>query len=378
MKANPESMAADHLGIVMITGSYPPMRCGVGDYTAHLVEGLAAKADVKLVTSRDGGIEAPCPVIRVKAWNLWRMPALALSIAGLGPDIVHLQYPTIGYGFKLGPQLLVIILRLMGVKTVVTLHEFKHARFLRKLASIPLVLFASSLVFTAGSELKSTREWLPGMRGNVRAKSSIIPVGPGIFPATAPEGKEQGQPLTVAFFGLFYPGRLIEECLEAFRLGSLSSPDIRVLMVGDRHPGYQGYFDHIRAVAEGVVLPGNLSWVLGKEPQELRDVLHRVDVFLLPYPDGASFRRTSLLTAMSFGAPVITTKGDDTPDELRDRENVLFTEGAADMARAIVELSESPELYERISDGAILTSQKFSWDNIAGDHLRLYKELAED
>lgn len=377
MKTNPDSMAAGRLRIVMVTGSCPPMRCGVGDYTAHLVERLSEAADVKLVTSRDGEIEAPCPVIAVKGWSAWRMPALALRLSRLQPDIVHLQYPTIGYGFKLGPQMLVMILRLMGIRTVVTLHEFKHARFLRKLASIPHILFASSLVFAADSELQSVLAWIPVLKTSIRAKSSIVPVGPGIFPATAPEVKEPGRPLTVAFFGLFYPGRLIEQSIEAFRLASLSAPGIRLLMAGDRHPRYQEYFDSLRAEAESSLPDGRVTWLLGRESQELAEAFSGVDVFVLPYPDGASFRRTSLLTAMSFGKAVITTVGPDTPGDLRDRENVLFAEGAKDMARAIVELSESPELYARISDGAVLTSQKFSWDNIAADHLRVYEGLSE-
>jgi hypothetical protein len=34
------------LKVLAVTGSYPPMHCGVGDYTQRLTQALAARADI--------------------------------------------------------------------------------------------------------------------------------------------------------------------------------------------------------------------------------------------------------------------------------------------------------------------------------------------
>lgn len=362
--------------LIMITGSYPPMRCGVGDYTSHLVEGLARDMDMTLVTSAHESLKAPCPVLTVKGWGLMRMPALALAIARLRPGVAHLQYPTLGYGFKLGPQLLAMLLRLLGIKVVVTIHEFKHARTLRKLASVPLLLCASSVVFTAASEAESVCRWLSMLGALVWRKADIVPVGPGIFPGSEPSPRASGGPLGVAFFGLFYPGRCIEQVIEAVAIASGKLNGMRLMFIGDMHPRYRDYYEQIRSEAGRSLPDGAVSWVIGREPDELREVFGGVDVFILPYPDGASFRRTSLLSAMAFGVPVITTRGDDTPEELRHGHNVMFAGGPHEMARCLQELAASPELYATVSRGALLKSQNFSWQIIASGHRRIYDKLS--
>src|SRR5206468_1086025 len=58
------------------------------------------------------------------------------------------------------------------------------------------------------------------------------------------------------------------------------------------------------------------------------------DAVVLPYRDGVSFRRGSLMAALAHGCTIITTEPQTTMPELRDGENVRLV--PADSAQALV------------------------------------------
>ena len=91
--------------IMLITGSYPPDICGTADYTARLSESLlACGLDVE--------------VFYRQRWDLRHVHSLVKEIDRSRPDLIHMQYPTTGYGWKLGPQAIGTL-----KPVVVTLHE---------------------------------------------------------------------------------------------------------------------------------------------------------------------------------------------------------------------------------------------------------------
>jgi len=88
--------------ILFITGSYPPMKCGVGDYQYNLAKSLSKTNDVNIgvLTSTDAkpvsetdNVEV-YPIIR--DWGIGRIFKIVKFIRDWDPDIVHIQYPTQG------------------------------------------------------------------------------------------------------------------------------------------------------------------------------------------------------------------------------------------------------------------------------------------
>ena len=77
----------------VIAGSLPPEVCGVGDFTAALIEAL-----------RSSGIEIV--VKHRKPWRLRDIPGLLRALWSERPDVVHLQYPTHGFRRSIVPHLL--------------------------------------------------------------------------------------------------------------------------------------------------------------------------------------------------------------------------------------------------------------------------------
>jgi len=76
--------------IALITGSYPPETCGIGDYAAQLAGALRQKGViVEVISNRD--------------WRLSAVSSIVKTIQSAKPDIVHIQYPGVGFGKKLTP-----------------------------------------------------------------------------------------------------------------------------------------------------------------------------------------------------------------------------------------------------------------------------------
>jgi glycosyltransferase involved in cell wall biosynthesis len=103
---------------------------------------------------------------------------------------------------------------------------------------------------------------------------------------------------------------------------------------------------------------------------------------VLPFSDGYSYRRGSLLTGLAHGVPVITTKAqlnvsqDPLPD-LIDGKHALLVEPDSDtaLAEAIEQLRTNPELAFNLSRGGRELMEIFGWDRIVAQHDDLYRSL---
>jgi glycosyltransferase involved in cell wall biosynthesis len=117
----------------------------------------------------------------------------------------------------------------------------------------------------------------------------------------------------------------------------------------------------------------------GYTPQEeVSANLLASDICVLPYRDGASFRRGSFMAALVHGLPIVTTvpnvQHSPSLPSLQDGENVLLvpSDDAAALAEAIARLAEAPELRQRLGQGAKEMSKAFGWDRIAEKTLEVY------
>ncbi len=102
--------------ILFVTGEYPAMQGGVGDYTRRLGQALGQLgADVHVLTHADAGgdhLRAPSAayeptvhaVMTSTGWALWGYTLHA--IRELQPDIVHIQYQSAAYGLRAAVNLL--------------------------------------------------------------------------------------------------------------------------------------------------------------------------------------------------------------------------------------------------------------------------------
>src|SRR4051812_48654319 len=148
-------------------------------------------------------------------------------------DIVHVQYPTAGFGRSLGPQALSLLQR-----CVITIHEASQRHFLRRLALLPFTIRPLHLIFTSIYEQEFVTARAPWTAQN----TSIIPVGSSI-PVGAPTSRT---PIEIVHFGLILPGKGLEDVLQLALLIKRAGLPLTVNIIGRVHPRHLFYFDALR------------------------------------------------------------------------------------------------------------------------------------
>jgi len=332
------------LKIAIITGSYPPDVCGVSDYTERLEHHLRLIGiNVRIYTGRD--------------WRLRYALKNSAELKRLGADIIHMQYPSTGYGWKLGPQLMAL-----ARPMVVTLHEASQAHFLRRLALYPFSVRSQRFIFTNEYEQAYVQRFAPWLRD----RSLLIPIGNNVPLVSSPN-----EPLksTITYFGLIRPEKGLEEVMELGRLLKAGSRHWKIRIIGKLMPGYEGYYEQLRLRAKD--LP--LDWRIGLDGNALSLELASSDIAYLPFPDGASERRSSLIALLANGSAIITTKGPHTPSLVQ--ESVFFASSPSEALAYIDNLEHNPSRKILLQQRARNYAKKFEWQNIALQHVSIYESV---
>lgn len=342
----------DNVGMrIAFLSSYPPTACGVGDYMAVLEQHL-----MKV------GVETR--VFYQDKWPTLMDGPLFREIRDFQPDIIHIQYPTVSFGTSLFPQTISARLWKRKPQVVATLHEFSQAHLLRKIAMVPFALFAREIIFTTSLEQSAFARWIPG----VRKRSTMIPIGSNI--PFLPLNLSLRDPLLVAYFGLIRPAKGIEDFIELTRLCQQRDLAFKFMILGNPQEKTRAYYENLREETKN---RGNLEWLSGLDAQGIAEQLARATYAYLPFPDGVSERRGSLLAVMGNGLNVISTRGPQTTTGFSE-----ILQWAADPQEALERLTHlqtSPDERERLSLMGRALVAKYSWEAIVREHLRLYSSL---
>jgi glycosyltransferase involved in cell wall biosynthesis len=134
--------------------------------------------------------------------------------------------------------------------------------------------------------------------------------------------------------------------------------DAMLLYVGADGAAVRDAVTEIPVLAEGP-LPG----------EEASRRLAAMDLYLAPFSDGVSTRRTSMLSGLQHGLPVVATRAEAT-DEVLLREDgrglvLAGIDPTEQFAARVRELWLNPELRRRIALGGLeLYEREFSWPRI--------------
>ena len=382
--------------ILLISGEFQPMQGGVGDFTREL--GLAMAdlgAEVHVLTSvraepLPGGKVTVHPVVPRWGWGSLRL-ALEL-VRRIEPDWVDIQYQTAAYGMRPAINLLPLALRLRRsrAKVAVTFHDlrepylFPKAGPLRPLATRALLSWSDAAIVTN----REDEEILAGHGGH--PSRALIPIGSNITPRP-PQGYDRearrarlgagpGEPL-VCYFGFLNESKGGEALVRALvRLREGGRP-ARLVMVGGKvgasDPTNAAYAGRVEALIEELGLAEAVHWTGFTGPQEVSANLMAADACLLPYRDGASFRRGSFMAALAHGLAIVSTRPRVELPELADGENILLApaddvEALADQTARIL---DDLGLRTRLGEGARELSRRFEWPRIAGETLELFERM---
>lgn len=414
-----EPHRAGRSSVVMITGEFPPARGGVGDYTCRLslalqeqgvgvgvVTGRPTTDDRRPITdgksisqhnttrNRTTGNRQPAtdnqkiPVLRPNRITVRSvMRALRRSRA----RVAHIQYQTGAYEMRPTANLLPLALGMLwGRATVVTFHDllvpylFPKAGPVREWANRILARGATAVVATNEADASRLRGW--GVR-----RVELIPIGSNIR-NNPPAGYEREEwrsahnialnATVLAYFGFLNSTKGLDSLLRMVATLEKRVPSrYRLMMVGgglgSSDPTNRATAEALDTLARQLGIADRLFWTGYLEPQEVSAALLAADIAVLPFADGATFRRGSLLAVLEHGLPVVTTGGRKSEVALVNGENVVLVAVGDEegLLGSIERLAGDELLRKRLSEGALILARHFSWEAIAEKHLRLYAEL---
>ncbi len=351
--------------VLLVTGSYPPMRCGVGDYTAGLARALrdSGKARVAVLIGEDGEEDAGIEMIRIRGWSLRNALGALRAVVKWKPDVVHLQFPTQGYRSDWLPWILPLLLRLAHVRVVQTWHEIMPMG--RR--SLPLCFTAGAVVVVRPNYIESTAGWC--RRFLAKRRIVFVPSAPSIPRAGLAENERArlhaelaaGQDRVVSYFGFAYPHKGIEALFE------VADPRRdRLVLICDLREG-DPYHRLILDRCRNAPWDGKAS-VTGFLPaEEIASVLSASDAVVLPFTGGGGDWNSSLQAAAIQGVFVVTTSS--TARGYDAKHNVHYCPpGDTACMRSALESG----IGRRIEPAGEANRE---WARIAGAHLRVYGEL---
>ncbi len=372
------------------------MEGGVGAFTKELAVALHGQGhEVHIVTSRLARTEPakrsfwqPHEPVRlsyadlhprVNRWWWSAVSQVADVTVGSDLDVVNIQYQASAYDMKV-PAVNFLPWRLRGVATtIVTFHDlrvpylFPKAGSLRTWVVRHLAKSADGVIVTNGED---QRELLEAGLNNQRLEQ--IPIGSNVkaIPISAETIKGVRQKL----------GLRDEDCLLGYFgfVNVSKGPDLLISALGQLDTNYhvvfagastgssdpinnKAFLQRIEAQVVDSGLEARVHWTGFLSDQELSSYLQACDLMVMPYRDGVSYRRGTLMAILANGRPLITTAPRETILELEHGRNVWLTpvDDVGGLRQAILSLSADKDRQTGMAAEAGKLAEQFTWDKIA-------------
>lgn len=387
--------------ICLVTGEYPPKQGGVGDYTHELARALAGLGqDTHVLTTLDAaakdasGPGQPCVHRPVRRWDWSALKHAANWVWRERPDVVHIQYQTAAFAMHPAANCLPWWLqRRLGraaPHTAVTFHDVKIPYLFPKAGPVRdwvtrLVAHSSDAVIVTNIEDQLTvRAW------ELKKRLHMVPIGSNIAPDLPPGYQRDAQrarrgispdEIVLCYFGFLNESKGGESLVRALDILVRAGHNVRLLMIGGRvgssDPTNEAYATHIDELIARHGLSQRVVWTGFSEASDVSADLMAADICVLPYRDGASFRRGSFMAALAHARPIVSTEPRVPIVELRPGENILLAppNDAEALAKQVETLIGQPELRAALGDGAAALSRQFDWHAIARRTLEVYRGL---
>lgn len=386
--------------VAFITGEYPPQIGGVGDHVALLRETLE-HLDVAtwVITGARNRPKTDHPrTMRVmRRWGFTAMTGLLRQIQEIDPDIVHVQYQSGAFGLNPAINLLPRFLRMgrLRSRTVTTFHDLRTPYVLPKVGPLRRFLVrrlardSDGVIFVSPEDATN----LLGadlVEGEVRELEStraiLAPVGPTVTPVGDGGDREglradRGLPpkaFVVGHLGFRQKNKGMRVLAEALRQTQHLGENVVLALIGAGEPsGDARRRDRRESVDEigqwRVVESGPL------EPEEISRWLYCCDICVLPYVEGLSLRRSTFMSAIAHGLPVVTTRPLRKLPGIVSGENVILVPPGdpTSLSLAVAQFAQSEKMRRDYGKRARELSERFSWAANARSTLALYHAVTD-
>ena len=357
--------------ILLISGSLPPMKCGVGDYTANLAKALDRRDDTSAAVLTDAAAK-PIPsdfdfevFPIVDGWRMTNFLRIAKVVRRWHPDLIHIQYPTQGYGHAYLPWLLPALFSMANVPIVQTWHEYHMETVRRNLLN---AILSGGLVVVRPDYKATMPNWY---RWLIRKKHFAFIPNASAIPQIRLSDTERlavrssfASPAVrlVVYFGFAYPPKRVELLFE------IADPSQHHLVLICDLNSNDEYHKQILDRLNRAPWTGKVT-VTGFLPAEdAGRILAAADAVVLPFQDGGGLWNTSIHAAVKQGTFVLTTAQEQQGYDSASNVYYARPDDVADMRCALRTHvgKRSPE---------IVGDPTSEWKSIADAHEVLYTSV---
>ncbi len=361
----------------IISAALPPQLDGIGDYTAQLAAELARTTDVTILM----GAPTPDPIPGVRVETVFDAHAprsvwnLVDRVVQDKPDWVLLQYNPFSYGrWGLNLHLPEVLhkLRKQQVKVAVMAHEtftpatnwqsavmtiWQRWQFWRIRQSANILLFSTD---TYAARFRVEPPQTPIIH---------LPVGSNIsyqhFSKADARAKLKIADDTLVFglFGTMHISRMMDRVKDAVNIAKQSTEKILVIYIGPHGSAVSTALNGIPLLIAGVL-----------DDQEISRHFAAMDIYLTPFSDGISTRRTTVMCGLQHGVALVGTQGYNTDMMLQNENGQSFLLANASNPREFSEnvrllVQEDEKRHAIAQNGRQFFLEHFTWARI-GEQLK--------
>ncbi len=349
------------------------MKCGVGDYSYNLAKFLSMEdqTDVFIITSAHdyqiNNLNKVHIFSMMKKWGLGEIFKFISALKLIAPDIIHIQYPTQGYGKGFLPWLIPLISFMANIKVVQTWHEgysIKSSILLAIKALVPgWIVFVRENYFESFLNPKLT--WMvKKVRRCYIKNASVIPRAV-ISESSKVALKKQHlgkQKRLIVFFGFIHPDKRIELLFE------IANPEVdQIVIIGDidsKDPYHQMIFN----LAKNATWQGKCNFTGFLPTDQIASLLSVADAAILPFRNGGGGWNTSIHAAISNRIFTLTTSS--SKNGYDENTNVYYA-----YRNDIAEMKKAFNSYVGIKNTSKKDFYANEWAYISKKHLDLYKKI---
>ena len=375
--------------LVVVSPFFPEIS-GVGQYGVRVAEGLARTrrfTSVHVLANAQPGAaarEQRDGLIIERVWGRDRYDSAQIisdAIRRLRPDVVWFNLGLSIYGRSRVANFLghtaPMQTRLMGVATVVTLHELFEMANLNAIgaANGRLTLWggaiATRMILRADAVCLTLKSYARLVKERYGAQNVMhVPHGAFDPPRFTPLPANK----RILYFGSHAPYKGLSALIEMYRELQTADATLRLTIAGSDHPRFPGYFDSMRAANIG--LPG-IEWRPGHPEDQLPALFESARVVVLPYVATTGASSVSHRAA-SHGRPVVAYSLPDlrvvTAEENLRIEFVPSGDRAAFTTR-LKSLLDDPAECERIGRANVAAMQSHTLDHTCRQYVEIFESV---
>ena len=359
----------------MVTGSYPPARCGVGDYTNHICGSLASiGTDITIITSSFHSIKKTSRPVKVlpviSSWHSTNSKNILKIITDENPSIVHFQYPNLEYKKNLSFNFLPGMIKKTdpSIKIVQTFHEpIKELSVLGRLRFMVNMRHADGLIFVEKENYNTLPFYLKNCIKN--KPLSFIPIGSNI-PAVKRDTqlkkklfnrlKIDNRLKLITTFGFITSVKGYELLLEAY------DPKKEFWVHVGTKDKKEPYYEHFFNLAKTMSKLDRIHFTGELPAKQAAAFLASSDACIFPFKEGATPRHGTFLAAAAQGGYVIASHA---VKRGYIKEHNIYYIKPRDTAELRLAMDFEPPVKKALLPFAP------SWKEAAKKHIILYKKL---